>query len=741
MPGAEIIEKGGKFELKTRQPGTRKTRAAKVYNTKAEAEKAQKEFFTQELENLKDISKKVSDIKTLAMDEKAFNKKAAEVKKKLFKELEKQNADSKREVSESDISYAQIIAEMMGLNSLMDGAIFSSALAAFDLADVSSGKAPDGQRVVQAFSKYEEQVAFAVGSIDTRIAELETRKQFLNLEKQRLSGGLSQKAFDQKVKALGSAQDKKGSVPPGKWVVVFRSPQGNWKKWKDGKWVNAPKLDDNKFVRKRLDPKFYSYVKADRAAASKALNEKQRRFISFWREPDNQAKAPAKKAAPKTDAQAAKPKAKADTKAIDAEIRQIDKKLTMLREYRDAIEPEKATIDWMDTPHFLYHKYVGPGDRPTKDNKGYQKENFERYTLGQLASLDRETPIWMQVGKRGAKRWVKVNGLSDSQAYLFKYTNWRLNSPEKETKAEGQKPEEKVERVNVTSVTKIISGGQTGADRAGLYAGKDLGIETGGTAPKGFKTESKSDETQRLKEFGLTEVSDEITEAYTGGNKTYGPRTEQNVLNSDGTVLFGDESSSGSTLTKIIASKHEKPYLANPTAEELRAWIAENDIKTLNVAGNRYSVNKKLFNTARSTLVEALSDPKAEAALKPEANVEFDPGPMIDPISTAEKTFERDGEQVRLEIDVNGRAVLYSADNRALNILKKDLDALVLEKFGKTARDIGKELRGVPTEKKDATKPKFMDPISEEEWNSFTKTGKVSNERLKDIVKKYTQDG
>ena len=83
----------------------------------------------------------------------------------------------------------------------------------------------------------------------------------------------------------------------------------------------------------------------------------------------------------------------------------------------------------------------------------------------------------MQVGKRGAKRWVKVNGLSDSQAYLFKYTNWRLNSPEKETKAEGQKPEEKVERVNVTSVTKIISGGQTGADRAGLYAGKDLGLK------------------------------------------------------------------------------------------------------------------------------------------------------------------------------------------------------------------------------------------------------------------------
>ena len=554
MPGAEIIEKGDKFELKIRQPGTRKPRAPRLFDTKAEAEKAQKEFFTQELKNLKDISKKVSDIQKLAMDETAFNKKSTEVKKKLLEELESEGSA----VSERDISHSQIIAEMMGLNSLMDGAIFSSALAAFDLADVSSGKAPDGQRVVEAFAKYEQQVAFAVGSIDTRIAELETRKEFLNLEKQRLNGGITQKAFDQKVKALGSAQDKKGSLPPGKWVVVFRGPQGNWKKWKDGKWVNAPKLDDNKFVRKRLDPKVYGYVKADKEAASKALNEKQRNFISFWREPDNQSKTPAKKTAPKPKPKAEAPKAKADTKAIDAEISEIDKKLTMLREYRDAIEPEKATIDWMDVPHLNYHKFIDPdGDTnafPTKKNGKRVKKNFERYTLGQLASLDRKSDIWMVYGRPGRETIEKLDGLSDSQAYLFKYTNWRLNSPEPEAKAEGQKP-----------------------------------------------------------------------------------------------------------------------------------------------------------------------------------NVEVDPGPMIDPTSSSEKTFERNGEQVRLEIDVNGRAVLYGADNRALNIIKNDLDALVLEKFGKTAKDIAKDLKGVPT------KPKFMDPISEKEWSSFTKTGKVSNERLKDIVKKYTQ--
>jgi len=41
---------------------------------------------------------------------------------------------------------------------------------------------------------------------------------------------------------------------------------------------------------------------------------------------------------------------------------------------------------------------------------------------------------------------------------------------------------------------KIISGGQTGADRAGLVVGKSLGLEIGGTAPKGWKTEESSEE-------------------------------------------------------------------------------------------------------------------------------------------------------------------------------------------------------------------------------------------------------
>ena len=52
-------------------------------------------------------------------------------------------------------------------------------------------------------------------------------------------------------------------------------------------------------------------------------------------------------------------------------------------------------------------------------------------------------------------------------------------------------------------LSKIISGGQTGADRAGLEVAKRLGYETGGTVPRGYKTSTGPDPT--LKEFGVVE--------------------------------------------------------------------------------------------------------------------------------------------------------------------------------------------------------------------------------------------
>ena len=130
---------------------------------------------------------------------------------------------------------------------------------------------------------------------------------------------------------------------------------------------------------------------------------------------------------------------------------------------------------------------------------------------------------------------------------------------------------------------KVISGGQTGADRTGLECAKELGLETGGIAPKGFRTELGPDLT--LKQFGVTE----------NGSSSYHPRTLANVLSSDATVWFGNPFSPGGKLTHKYCSQYQKPFLINPSNLE---GIAE-EFEVINIAGNRASTNPAVIEQVR----------------------------------------------------------------------------------------------------------------------------------------------
>lgn len=162
---------------------------------------------------------------------------------------------------------------------------------------------------------------------------------------------------------------------------------------------------------------------------------------------------------------------------------------------------------------------------------------------------------------------------------------------------------------NTSSVTKIISGGQTGVDTIGLQVAKKLGIETGGKAPKGFLRERGID-TEDISSYGLTEISDAEQSDYTnrkGKRDPYTGRTELNVRNSDGTVYFATEDDSADRIaTERSAREWNKPFLLNPTAKQLREWINANNIKTLNVAGNRGS-KLPANNKIASIIEEALT--------------------------------------------------------------------------------------------------------------------------------------
>ena len=98
---------------------------------------------------------------------------------------------------------------------------------------------------------------------------------------------------------------------------------------------------------------------------------------------------------------------------------------------------------------------------------------------------------------------------------------------------------------------KIVSGGQTGVDRTALDVAIQLGLEHGGWCPRG-----------RMAEDGRIPECYQLTEC---AEPDYRLRTEQNVIDSDGTlILFHEPLTGGTRLTRRFARKHIKPYLPLP---------------------------------------------------------------------------------------------------------------------------------------------------------------------------------
>lgn len=152
-------------------------------------------------------------------------------------------------------------------------------------------------------------------------------------------------------------------------------------------------------------------------------------------------------------------------------------------------------------------------------------------------------------------------------------------------------------------VTRIVSGGQCGADQGALEAGCALKIETGGWAPRGWLTEFGSAR-ELLMGYGL-KAHDAVG---------YPARTRANVRDSDGTVIFGTLESPGSRLTWAECVKRQKPVLhisqfgvRELNLETFRLWLLNYAIQTLNVAGNRESKALGLQVFTRDFLLEALT--------------------------------------------------------------------------------------------------------------------------------------
>lgn len=309
----------------------------------------------------------------------------------------------------------------------------------------------------------------------------------------------------------------------------------------------------------------------------------------------------------------------------------------------------------------------------------------------------------------------------------------------------------KSQGTHTVPTTKIISGGQTGIDRLGLEVGKELGLETGGTTTPGYYTENGRDES--LKDFGVTEISPEL-QAGRKGREFYLPRTEQNVLNSDGTVYFStDEDSAGRIATQRFAKQHNKPFLLNPTSQELAQWLVDNNTDTLNVAGNRGSkVSPEFDSQVRDTIRNAFSSPIQQDLFASEQssetiNIYAGTGENADLSNFAVRPFTISGDKSESSIRIGGNFQTVEGAFQAQKLVfssmsddeKEDIRKQLEIASGSQARSIGRKIKDLNTVSWDKASSDVMRDLLLE---SFSQNPEALNRLLStgDVTLTHTQD-
>lgn len=146
-------------------------------------------------------------------------------------------------------------------------------------------------------------------------------------------------------------------------------------------------------------------------------------------------------------------------------------------------------------------------------------------------------------------------------------------------------------------ISKIISGGQTGADQAALDVAIKFGIPHGGWIARGRKTENG-----RLPDkYQLQEMA----------TSSHAKHAEQNVVDSDGTLIISHgKLTGGSEYTRRMAMHHGRPWLhidlkrtvAFQAARRIRSWIKSHKIEILNVAGPRASKDSEIYQDTADIL-------------------------------------------------------------------------------------------------------------------------------------------
>lgn len=224
----------------------------------------------------------------------------------------------------------------------------------------------------------------------------------------------------------------------------------------------------------------------------------------------------------------------------------------------------------------------------------------------------------------------------------------------------------------IPMIEKIISGGQTGADRAALDVAIKLGIPHGGWIPKGRITEEGPlPERYRMQEMPTESYSD---------------RTEKNVIDSDGTLIVcRGQPTGGSDYTREMALKHKKQLLhvdLNQTssfdaASLISSWIKLYQVKTLNVAGPSASKDPNVYVDVFRILEWAFKIFRIED-MSPDKKAELDKIKQSAPLP---KTVDEAVKRLTSEMTLKDKTIIANMAETELSLLHANLGEYIRNEF------------------------------------------------------------
>ena len=226
-------------------------------------------------------------------------------------------------------------------------------------------------------------------------------------------------------------------------------------------------------------------------------------------------------------------------------------------------------------------------------------------------------------------------------------------------------------------IKKIISGGQTGVDRAALDAAIKLTIPHGGWIPRGRLTENGP----LPAEYLLKETD----------SSSYADRTEKNVLDADGTLIISRGSlTGGSEYTREMAVRHDRIWLhidlnqipAFQAAMTIKDWIIKYNISVLNVAGPRASKDPNIYHDTLSILESVYYLDLMQGGISETASASSPVSQSGSPAYRKPQSLKEAVELLIMQMPLKDRATIANMSQNELSSLNLSVGGYIMNNFG-----------------------------------------------------------